>query len=82
MARSDDVGVGPVRVELLGEQWAIARLAGRLVAFADRCPHRSTRLSVGWVEGDARACTGAQPESHSNASHEYGRAGLIVASRS
>ena len=29
---------------------------GRLVALSDRCPHRSTRLSVGAVDGDCLRC--------------------------
>lgn len=36
MATSDEVAERPISVELLGERWALARLNGRLVAFADR----------------------------------------------
>ena len=39
---------GPVGVRLLGRELAVAQLGhGQVVALADRCPHRSTRLSVG-----------------------------------
>lgn len=48
---------GPVGVRLLGRELAVARLdGGAVVAFADRCPHRSTRLSVGCVDGDRIRC--------------------------
>ena len=45
----------PVAVTLLGERLAVADLSepaecARVVAFADRCPHRSARLSLGTVE--------------------------------
>ena len=51
---------GPVGVRLLGRDLVIARLGGpddhRVVAMSDRCPHRSTRLSVGQVDGDCVRC--------------------------
>jgi vanillate O-demethylase monooxygenase subunit len=59
---------GPLAVRLLGEDLVIARLGaagaggggaaggGGVVALVDRCPHRSTRLSVGSVEGDCLRC--------------------------
>ena len=40
-----DDAVVPVR--LLGEDWAVARIGGRLAAFVDRCPHRMAPLSAG-----------------------------------
>ncbi len=43
-------------VRLLGEQVVVARTAGGLVALRDRCLHRSTRLSVGWVCDDTLQC--------------------------
>ncbi|HTD51252.1 MAG TPA: aromatic ring-hydroxylating dioxygenase subunit alpha [Acidimicrobiia bacterium] len=46
----------PRAVELLGRRLAIADLGGQVVAMTDRCPHRSTRLSVGRVEGDSVRC--------------------------
>lgn len=62
VCREDELP-GPVAVRLLGLDLAIARVgrAGRdggkgLVALADRCPHRSTRLSVGEVDGDCLRC--------------------------
>lgn len=55
------VDVDPVRrvvaARVLSTDLAIARLAdGHWVAYADRCPHRSARLSVGAVDGDALQC--------------------------
>jgi len=50
-------GDKPLRVTLLGRDLAVARLAsGAVVALADRCVHRSARLSVGWVDGDTVRC--------------------------
>ena len=47
----------PVAVRLLERDLAVARLGdGSLVALDDRCPHRSTRLSVGSVDGCALRC--------------------------
>ena len=45
-ALADDAVV-PVR--LLGQDWAVARIGGRLAAFVDRCPHRMAPLSAGTV---------------------------------
>ncbi len=58
---------GPVGVRLLGRDLVVARLGvdggrgpaqtdGHVVALVDRCPHRSTRLSVGAVDGDCLRC--------------------------
>ena len=39
-----DVADGAItRVRLLGEDWAVARIDGALVALPDRCPHRGRR---------------------------------------
>jgi phenylpropionate dioxygenase-like ring-hydroxylating dioxygenase large terminal subunit len=51
----------PLAVTLLGEPLAIAELAAgtasaRVVAFADRCPHRSAKLSLGTVESRDLRC--------------------------
>ncbi|MDQ6697601.1 MAG: Rieske 2Fe-2S domain-containing protein [Actinomycetota bacterium] len=47
----------PLAVTLLGRQLAVASPGqGEPLAVVDRCPHRSTRLSVGWVEGSAIRC--------------------------
>ncbi len=56
--QSDGMGaVGPRPVTLLGVQLAVAVTAdGRAIALADRCVHRSTRLSVGAVDGDTLRC--------------------------
>lgn len=47
---------GPLGVTLLGERLAIARLDGELVAFSDRCPHRSARLSLGSITPQGLQC--------------------------
>jgi phenylpropionate dioxygenase-like ring-hydroxylating dioxygenase large terminal subunit len=47
----------PVAVTLLGRRLAVADLGpGGVVAMADRCLHRSTRLSVGWIEQQTIRC--------------------------
>lgn len=47
----------PLAVTLLGRELAVALVGeGAAMAVVDRCPHRSTRLSVGWVEQDAIRC--------------------------
>jgi phenylpropionate dioxygenase-like ring-hydroxylating dioxygenase large terminal subunit len=56
---STDIGgaVSPAAVRLLGRDLAIARLAdGTLTALDDRCLHRSTRLSIGTVDGCTVRC--------------------------
>lgn len=47
---------GPVGVRLLGRDLVVARLGAAVVAFDDRCVHRSTRLSVGCVDGGRLRC--------------------------
>jgi phenylpropionate dioxygenase-like ring-hydroxylating dioxygenase large terminal subunit len=48
---------GVLGVRLLGRDLAVARVdGGTPVALVDRCLHRSTRLSVGWVDGAAIRC--------------------------
>jgi vanillate O-demethylase monooxygenase subunit len=53
----------PLGVKLLGRELAIARLADDesgnevMAALDDRCLHRSTRLSVGFVDGCAVRCS-------------------------
>ena len=50
----------PLGVELLGRRFAVANVGTgdevELMAVPDRCPHRSTRLSVGWVESGGIRC--------------------------
>ncbi|MGA9279118.1 Rieske 2Fe-2S domain-containing protein [Ilumatobacter sp.] len=53
---SDELGDEPVRVELLGEPWMLARLDGDVVAFHDRCPHRNAPLSIGTICGTQLQC--------------------------
>lgn len=50
-------GRGPMAVALLGRALAVAELdGGEVVALDDRCVHRSTRLSVGTVDGPGLRC--------------------------
>jgi len=58
----------PLAVELLGGRYAVADVSAdmaaddgheimpEIMAVPDRCPHRSTRLSVGWVEPGGIRC--------------------------
>jgi phenylpropionate dioxygenase-like ring-hydroxylating dioxygenase large terminal subunit len=43
-------------VRLLGEQLVVAEADGELIVLRDRCLHRSTRLSIGWVCGATVQC--------------------------
>lgn len=57
VCRSADVADGEViQITLLGEQWAIARMDGRVAAMTDRCPHRYSPLSVGCVVDGTLQC--------------------------
>ena len=48
---------GVLGVRLLGRELVVADLGGgRLACLVDRCPHRSTRLSAGWVEHGTLRC--------------------------
>lgn len=50
VAQVGDVGASPLGVRLLGDDIVLWRDAsGAVQAFADRCPHRGTRLSLGRV---------------------------------
>lgn len=49
-------GRGPLRTQLLGEYIGIAEIAGEMIAFEDRCPHRGVALSLGWAEDDGLRC--------------------------
>lgn len=57
VCRSADVVEGAiVRTRLLGEDWAVARIEGRIVALVDRCPHRGSPLSAGCVVDGTIRC--------------------------
>jgi phenylpropionate dioxygenase-like ring-hydroxylating dioxygenase large terminal subunit len=49
-------GVGPLPVRLCGEDLVVVDLGDGPVALHDRCLHRSTKLSLGWVNGSALQC--------------------------
>ncbi|MGK4001418.1 Rieske 2Fe-2S domain-containing protein [Sorangium sp. So ce1036] len=52
-----ELGRKPLGVRLADHEIVVFRTAsGGLGAFTDRCPHRSMRLSEGWVEGDRLVC--------------------------
>ena len=52
VCRTSELGDAPIAVRLLGEDWALVRLGGRIAAYRDRCPHRLAPLSAGWVDRD------------------------------
>ncbi|NQV55872.1 MAG: Rieske 2Fe-2S domain-containing protein [Rhodospirillales bacterium] len=55
---SEDLGAGqPKRIQVLGEFFTAYRGEGGAPHIVqDACPHRQTRLSLGWVEGDCVRC--------------------------
>jgi vanillate O-demethylase monooxygenase subunit len=57
VCRSADLLDGAiVPVRLLGTDWAVARVGGRLVAMVDQCPHRFAPLSAGAVVDGTVQC--------------------------
>ncbi|MGP0032388.1 MAG: Rieske 2Fe-2S domain-containing protein [Acidimicrobiales bacterium] len=56
VARPAEVTERPIRVRLLGQAWVLYRVAGRVVAFEDRCPHRHCPLSLGTNEAGLLRC--------------------------
>lgn len=57
VCRADEVAEGGVtRVTLLGDDWAVARIDGRLTALTDRCAHRYAPLSAGCVVDGTLQC--------------------------
>jgi phenylpropionate dioxygenase-like ring-hydroxylating dioxygenase large terminal subunit len=56
VARPAEVTEQPGKFLLLGEPWVLYRADGRIVAFADRCPHRHTPLSIGHCEAGVVQC--------------------------
>lgn len=56
VARAEEVGPAPLRVELLGHPWVVARLSDGLAAFVDRCPHRFAPMSAGRVIDGVLEC--------------------------
>ncbi|MFN8525992.1 MAG: Rieske 2Fe-2S domain-containing protein [Chloroflexota bacterium] len=55
---SDDLAVGRARpLQIMGERYTLYRgESGTPRIVAERCAHRSTALSIGWVEGDDIRC--------------------------
>src|SRR5215472_4745991 len=56
VALSAELGPEPVAARLGGQGWALARINGGIVAFADACPHRRARLSAGQITGGTLQC--------------------------
>ena len=56
IGRGESFGVDPIRVELVGEAYVVARLGGEIRVFRDVCPHRFARLSDGRVIDDTLQC--------------------------
>lgn len=52
VAMGHEVTDRPHQVWLLGEPWVLVRIAGRVRAFEDRCPHRLAPLSIGTVDDE------------------------------
>jgi phenylpropionate dioxygenase-like ring-hydroxylating dioxygenase large terminal subunit len=56
VALAGDLGREPAAARLAGQGWALARIGGEVVAFADACPHRRARLSAGSVSDGTLQC--------------------------
>jgi phenylpropionate dioxygenase-like ring-hydroxylating dioxygenase large terminal subunit len=56
VARAGDLGPDPLRIDLLGTSWVLARTHDGLMALIDRCPHRRAPLSAGTVRGGELVC--------------------------
>ncbi len=57
VALAQEVVHAPLAVRLLEQELVLWRdLAGEVLAFVDRCPHRGARLSMGRVSGDRLEC--------------------------
>ena len=56
VAYSRDLRDESVAVRVCDTELVLARLGGTARAFADLCPHRGSRLSLGWVERDSLRC--------------------------
>jgi phenylpropionate dioxygenase-like ring-hydroxylating dioxygenase large terminal subunit len=56
VARPAEITEQPTRFLLLGQAWVLYRVDGRIVAFADRCPHRRCPLSLGRAEAGVLQC--------------------------
>jgi len=64
VARSGDVGPGPVAVELLGRRLVVVRLDGEVVVLPAACPHRGTDLALGTIVARGDGSPGLQCPYH------------------
>ena len=53
---ASDLGDEPVQVTLLERLIVVARLGDGVSAFTDRCAHRGTAVSLGWIEDGCLRC--------------------------
>ena len=53
---ASELGTAPVQATLLGRRVVVVRMGGGVKAFIDRCAHRGTAVSLGWVEDDCIRC--------------------------
>lgn len=51
-----DIGDAPVHVRLLDVDLVLYRTSAGVSVARDRCPHRGTALSLGWMENDKIVC--------------------------
>ncbi len=56
VALSAQLGEKPHATTLMDEEIVLWRADGKVVALSDRCTHRGTRLSLGWVENQNLVC--------------------------
>jgi phenylpropionate dioxygenase-like ring-hydroxylating dioxygenase large terminal subunit len=52
----EDLATGPLARRVLGEDIVIWATADGVAAAHDQCPHRSSKLSIGWVEDGCVVC--------------------------
>jgi phenylpropionate dioxygenase-like ring-hydroxylating dioxygenase large terminal subunit len=72
VAFAEDLAAGPLARRVLGEDLVVWSTAdGGAAAARDKCPHRSSKLSVGWVDGGCPVCPyhGWQFDADGRASH-------------
>jgi phenylpropionate dioxygenase-like ring-hydroxylating dioxygenase large terminal subunit len=56
VAYAEDLATGPLARTVLGEQLVVWATADGAAAAHDPCPHRSSKLSIGWVDDGCVVC--------------------------